>query len=334
MRFLIDHKKKMIFLIACFTLLYFLRQYVYDDRGHSTQMVMGGQFYQQFEDLEINDMKTDQTDMPEYFRPSKLPILNDREFNTDFFWKYHEKEPSEINLPKSLLKTPEDTIINYFSILEHAENLTKDKMGGCGTVGNAKLPFPVAYAFLTPDYQKRVTYQDYLKSFEGIGHTSLIKLRKTPDDQSNPNNIRYFMEIETIEGSSKNVTYFAYYYGFIDIMEERNGYRIANMEFYGEDFLCAPYHGWAHNAEASVDIRYGDWCALVAKRYPTEQNGYVKNIYFKGTDGNDYLIEFYQLTNGTDIEMAQYKKDTNGSWKLVKLDPYKCLEEKKDETSL
>ena len=54
----------------------------------------------------------------------------------------------------------------------------------------------------------------------------------------------------------------------------------------------------------------------------------IKRIYFKGTDGSDCLIEFFQLTNDTDIEIAQYKKSANGKWELIKLDPSKCLEKK------
>jgi hypothetical protein len=139
--------------------------------------------------------------------------------------------------------------------------------------------------------------------------------------------IRYFVEIETIEGSEKDMAYFAYYYGFMDILKEENDYKISNLEFYGENYLCAPYHGWSYNAESVVEIKYGGWCKLIKERYPAKQEGYVKNIYFKGTDGNDYLIEFYQLTNGTDLEIAQYLKDKAGSWKLIKLEPEKCLDD-------
>lgn len=64
--------------------------------------------------------------------------------------------------------------------------------------------------------------------------------------------------------------------------------------------------------------------------YPTEQDGFIKKIYFKGTDGNDYLIVFYHLTNDTDIEIAQYiKSQGKDEWKLIKLDPEKCLEKNK-----
>lgn len=52
---------------------------------------------------------------------------------------------------------------------------------------------------------------------------------------------------------------------------------------------------------------------MIKERYPTEQSGYIKKIYFKGVDGNDYLIEFIRLTNDTDVEIAQYKWEQPGS---------------------
>ena len=263
-----------------------------------------------------------------YFRPSKLPVINTRAIKSDLLWEQKDKVPERILVPEYLRKTPEDTLLNYFSILKHAENLKEGKSGGCGTVGEAKLPYPIAYGFLTSEYKDRLSYSKYLESFEGIGHINLIKLKGVPKDKNQPEYLRFFVELETIEGSSKGVTYFAYYYGYVFIAKEGNGYRIADVQLWGEDFLCAPYHGWAHDAEASVDIRYGEWCKLVKKRHPTKLDGYIKDIFFTGTDGREYLIKFFQLTNGTDIEIAQYRKNSSGFWELIALEPEKCLRKK------
>lgn len=294
-------------------------------------LVMGAQLLIQSKEIDKNRYKrpTKEDYNEKYFRPSKLPILNNKNLNFDFLNKLINNDPTKIVIPKSLLNSPEDTIINYFSLLREAENLKSDQNSGCGSIGMAKYPYPISYAFFIPAYQKQVGYKDYLKSFEGIAHINLIKLQSIPKDENYPNYLRYFIEIETIEGSSKELTYFAYYYGYIYIAKEGDLYKIADFKLYGEDFLCAPYHGWSHNAEASVDIKYGNWCSLVKERYPTERSCYIKNIPFKGTDGNDYMIKFFQLTNGTDIEIAQYKKDANGNWQLIHLDPNKCLEKNK-----
>ena len=297
---------------------------VYYHNRNAVKITMGGQFYKQFSDSEGKATER-------YFRPSKLPSINDRFSDFRFFEDFYNKKPFEIILPSNLLKTPEDTIINYFSVLRQAANPIEGKGAGCGTLGYAQVPYPVAYNFLSSKYQDKLNYNEYLKSFENILHINLIKLQKVPQLNNDLNTMKYFVELETIEGAENNRANFAYYYAFIKISKEANLYKIFDVDLIGEDFLCAPYHGWNHNAEFVVDIKYGNWCALVKKRYPTKQERYVKNIYFKGTDGNDYKFMFFQLTNDTDIEIAQYKKDENGNWNLIKIDPEQCLEKKSKE---
>ncbi len=259
-----------------------------------------------------------------YFRPSSLPALNLRFTTWEVFQPYYDKTHDQIQVPEELTKTPEDTILNYFSILREAEN-----MGGrsCGTVGHARTPFPLAYNFLSEEYKKKISYEEYLNSFAGIGHTSLIKLSRVPDGKRG---VRFFYEIETIEGfKGKRAEYFGYSYGFIQLVHEQEGYRITNLQQFPEDFLCAPYHLWQHDAEAVVDVKYGYWCKLIKKRYPTIKNGFVKKIYFHGNDGSDYYFIFFTLTNGTDVEIAQFRKVGDEKWKQVKMNPEeKCLTEK------
>jgi hypothetical protein len=257
-----------------------------------------------------------------YFRPSRLPIKNSLFNNFKFLDPYYEKNYKEIKLPATLTRTPDETILNYFSILREAENLTQHQQGGCGTVGMAKLPYPIAYHFFTKDYQKRVSYHDYLQSFTGIGHINLIKLNRLPDEKDI---VPYFIELETIEGSSKGITYFAYYYGFVQLKKVQGQYKIDQLKLYGEDFLCAPYHLWQHDAESVVAIMYGNWCKLIKKQLPTKKVGYVKTIDFIGTDGADYRFIFYQLTNDTHVLISQYIKDSDGNWKSIRIDPMNCL---------
>jgi hypothetical protein len=261
-------------------------------------------------------------DVERYFRPSSLPIKNTFIQNFQFFDPFYEKKETEIKLPASLLRSPDETILNYFSIVREAENLTEQQLGGCGTVGMAKMPFPIAYNFFTKDYQKSVSFHDYLQSFAGIGHLNLIKMNRLPDEKDF---VPYFIELETIEGSAKGVTYFAYYYGYVQLVKEHSLYKIKEMKLYGEDFLCAPYHLWQHDAEAVVGIMYGEWCHLIKKQLPTKQNGYVKTIDFAGTDGADYRFIFYQLTNDTDVLISQFKKDAKGEWEFIKINPEDCI---------
>jgi hypothetical protein len=290
-----------------------------------TTLIMGAEYEPQIfgQPVERSEAPTIRaTDLEKYFRPSCLPIKNNLNKNFQFFNSFHDKDYHEIKLPAALVRSPEETVLQYFSILREAENLTVDQMGGCGTVGMAKGPFPIAYNFFTKDYQNRISYPNYLQSFAGIGHLNLIKLNRLPNEGDS---IPYFVELETIEGSSKGVTYFAYYYGYVSLKKENNLYKISNMKLYGEDFLCAAYHLWQHDAEAVVGIMYGEWCKLIKKQLPTKQEGYVKTIDFMGTDGADYRFIFYQLTNSTDVLIYQFKKDSKGNWEEIRINPEQCI---------
>ncbi len=256
-----------------------------------------------------------------YFRPSCLKALNLRFSNWEFWTPYYDKTHDQIKLPPKLTKTPEETLNNYFSILREAAN-----PGGrsCGSIGQGELPFPIAYNFLSKGYQAKLSYEKYLDSFEGIGHTSLLKLQQVPDEKRG---IRFFYEIETIEMSKDAmVEYFGYSYGFIKLVQEEDGYRISDLNKIGEDFLCAPYHGWDHDGESVVGVKFGEWCKMIQHMYPTLENGYVKNICFHGYDGADYCIIFFTLTNGTDVEIAQFRKGGSDLWKQVHIKPEEdCL---------
>ncbi|MFF5395877.1 hypothetical protein ACFY5J_00590 [Peribacillus butanolivorans] len=260
-----------------------------------------------------------------YFRPSCLKVLNLRFNSWEFYSLFSEKTHDQIKLPPELTRTPEDTLLNYFSVLREAEN-----MGGrsCGTVGQARTPFPIAYNFLSKEYQNKLSYDEYFNSFAGIGHTSLIKLFRVPDGKKG---IKFFYEVETIEGfKGKRAEYFGYSYGFIQLIHEKEGFRISDLSKFEEDFLCAPYHGWDHDGEAVVEVKYGSWCKLIQQMYPTVITGYFKNIYFHGTDGADYCFIFVTLTNGTDVEIAQYRKVSNDMWIQVNMKPEEeCLTEKR-----
>lgn len=253
-----------------------------------------------------------------YFRPSKLPALNIRNFDYDFFDKYYNK----VTLPNYLFSSPKDTIINYFSILREASNISK---GGCGSIGNALAPYPISYKFFTSEYQTNVSFTDYMKLFKNTGHINLIKINHLTNVNILPGKYKYFFEIEVIEPSVNGNTSFAYYYGFIYLKNENGKYKISEIDLRGEDFLCAAYHGWVHNAELYVATTYGDWCNLIKKRHPTEQIGYIKNIYVTGTNGHEYKFKFFQLTNGTDIEVGQFIKDSSNEWKPIKIDVNKCI---------
>jgi hypothetical protein len=261
-----------------------------------------------------------------YFRPSKLPALNLNKEGDELLNKFFGVSPENIELPKEIFKKPWEVVLNYYSVLREAANMQEGKAGGCGTVGWQQIPYPIAYNFLSTDYKKKVDYNDYLQSFKGIVHINLVKLRNVTNESTDNGVIKYFVELEALKSSEKGDTYFAYYYGNLYLKLEEGLFKISNIELYGEDFLCAAYHGWRYQAENYMDVTYGNWCKLIEKRLPTVQEGYLKNIDIKGTDGKEYRFQFIQLTNGVDIEVGQYVKDKEYKWENVKIDPEKCLD--------
>ncbi len=291
-------------------------------------MVMGGLLEAQCISCE-DFLESNTVDFETYFRPSKLPVLNNKILSQSFLEKNFNKNPEDISLPDTLSDTPENTLINYFSILRDAANPVVGRSAGCGTIGDAKSPYPISYQLLSEQYQKNLPYSSYLKTYENILHINLIKYHQIPLESAEKNMVRYFVEIETIEGSEKDTGVFAYYYGYVDLMKEEDQYKITDIHYFGENFLCAPYHGWQWEAEGNVNIRYGDWCKLIKGETKKTQTDYTIRIQFDGTDGFQYCIVFFQLTNGTDLEVAQYRRMLGGDWKPIFIDLEECLENNK-----
>ena len=273
-----------------------------------------------------NEAFYEDIDLEKYFRPSNLPILNDNKDINKFIWESENVEYKNVEIPKEYLKSPENTIINYFSLLREAANPEKDKYTGCGSIGEGKAPYPIAYNFFTNEYKEKIKYKQYEDSFKNILHINLIKFKEIPE--TNNKELKYFYEIETIQGSESGIGYFAYYYGYINLVRDNDVYKISNITVTPEEYLCAPYHSWFYSGEYSVQIKYGNWCNLIKGDHKVEINDYVKDIQFDGTDGKEYKIEFFTLTNDYDIEVAQFKKNSANEWERIYLNPENCLKNK------
>jgi hypothetical protein len=90
------------------------------------------------------------------------------------------------------------------------------------TKGWAKIPYPYAYQLLSKETKQQIFFEEFEKSFAGIGHITLLKLYPAYQPLNTPASIKYYMvEIEVItglphKGEGKNKpqpSYFAYYYG-------------------------------------------------------------------------------------------------------------------------
>ncbi len=255
---------------------------------------------------------------PERFhRPSSQPALNTKYSFLDL-QNTHETVPT--------FKNPEDLIKAYYGLLREASNMD-GYHGGCGTIGFHKSPYPYAWKLLTEDYRKELPLQKFIESFNGTGHTTLLKLHPAWAPPDTPEGLQYYMvEIEVITGpeitsETKNQpqpSYFAYYYGLITVEDTgREGWKIKRIDYVPEDFLCAPYHSWYWDASALVEIVYGNWYGIIDKIDSIDKNDCIYMVYAVG-NGQLYRFDFVRLTNGEDLLIRENIKFA-GVWKETNL---------------
>lgn len=323
---IVDLRKKGIYIFGVFIILVAAIAVKFIVSNKNTNNIFIGANYLIHEDLpKAEEAVVTKDENEKYFRPSSLPIINNREEGNKLIDSNYDKEYSNITIPKEILKTPEDTILNYFSLLKEAANVPEGKKIGCGSLGTGTQPYKIAYNFFDNKYKERISFNKYMESFENIAHINLLRLKEVPTVKENE--LKYFFEIETIEASDNNASKFAYYYGFINLSKEGDIYKISNIDIYGENYLCTPYHGWSNNGESVVEIKYGNWCNLVKKMGKTETDGFEKKVYFEGNDNKEYMIVFYTLTNDNDVEIAKYSREKGGAWVRIELDPNKCIKD-------
>lgn len=235
--FLLFKKNKFIFIslfiIIIFSLLFVLSNSI----PQNLDIFMGSSLYITCNSQDLELEKKYDISLEKYFRPSSQEALNTRFVDipyeeTNNYLKYAEKV-------SPMLSSPENVVLNYYSVLREASNVIKGNGAGCGTIGVAKSSYPIAYNFFTKEYMKKNNYNNYVASFKNILHTSLIKMYPI---YINENEVKYFIELETIEGTKDMSGAFKYYYGYIYVKKENDLFKISNIELYNEVYLCAPYH--------------------------------------------------------------------------------------------
>lgn len=271
--------------------------------------------------LEAQYSPDDMVESDERFhRPSKQKALS-LKYNFNEF----EREGLE-EFSKRKFEGGQDVIEAFYAILKHAANM-EGFSGGCGTVGNAMNPYPFAYELLTEQSREKISLKQFIDSFRGVGHTTLLKIFPAYAPKGTPEDIKYFMvELEVISGFpeknelpyAKTSTYFTYYYGIVTVRyTEGSGWKIDRIDLLPEDFLCAPYHSWFYLAEAVVEIVFGDLYKLIDKIDSVEQKGDEITIY--ASSGHEkYRFDFVRLTNGHDVLLHEFRLE-DGQWREVSL---------------
>ena len=123
------------------------------------KLILGGRYLEETkieEEIKV-DNEEDIYNLERFFRPSNMPILNTKRNLLSI--NDYGKKPSDIKINKELLKTPKETIINYFSVLRETANPLDNTQTGCGTLGDATGPYPLAYNFL---YTKVLLLEYYI----------------------------------------------------------------------------------------------------------------------------------------------------------------------------
>lgn len=318
-------------LLLCLTIIIMTTLRI-DATNIENECILGGTLVNEspiYEDLEVVDSREVYYDLERFFRPSDMSILNDE--NLNILKEFYNTNPYKMDLPSKPFRSGKDTVVNYFNVLREAANPTEDNKTGCGSLGDTKAPYPVAYNFLSKSYQKKLSYDKFLDSFKNILHINLIKVNNVPSDEDNPDLLKYFVELEAIEGSTESKGLFTYYYGYIYLDKENDGYKIEKMNYSSENYLCAPYHGWAYDAKSFVEIEYGNWCSLIDGDVMVNEDGYKKRAYYKDKDDNEYYVLFYELTNGVDKKIADYKKNDDNQWEVIYINPEKCIQNKETQ---
>lgn len=283
--------------------------------GRDTVMVLGGElkeltFLKSVSAIPAN-MSEDSNASERFQRPSNRQALESP-------FSYEDVA----TIPPKVYTSPKDVLYAYFTILQQASNMN-GYTGGCGTVGQAELPYPFAYALLSGERHSQVTQQKFTGSFRGIGHLTFLTLEKAYRPINTPDDIEYWMvEIEAIQGwpeqeAEKRETNFTYYYGLATLRNQpQQGWKIDSLDYLTEDFLCAPYHGWSWDATAVVQIVYQENLQLVTQIDKVEQNGINISIYASG--GEEYRFDFVRLTNGCDLLLHEYIREGE-EWKETDL---------------
>lgn len=268
--------------------------------------------------------ENEEKDYKERFqRPSKQPALN---------VKYRFRIPDDFDASNppyispgypAAYDSPRDVIYAYYSILKESSNMS-GYHGGCGTIGLDKIPYPFAYELFSTNKKQQLSLDEFIKSFSGIGHITLLKLYPAYKPTGTPDHLQYFMvEIEVITGPPYNQqklspSYFAYYYGLITTTyTPSDGWKIQNIDYIPEDFLCAPYHHWNWDAKYVVEIIYKDWYGLIDEVERIEKEDAIIHVYSKDKN-NNYRFDFIRLTNGYDILLHEYIQEKD-QWKEVNL---------------
>ncbi len=213
---------------------------------------------------------------------------------------------------------PEEVIHGYLALLGQASNL-EGYSARCGSVGAGTTPYSYAWNLLTDEARDKLSLDDFLDSFAGVGALTPLALEPL---QVGEDEAVYWVELEYIQAGRQSTkpqpTAFCYCYGLIVVRHTaRDGWRIQSTDYLPEDFLCAPEHGWAWEAQSFVSILYGDQYGLVDSVDLVDHQNSRTSVFASG-DGREYRFDFLRATDGIDRLVGEWVQ-RGGDWQETSL---------------
>lgn len=258
-----------------------------------------------------------------YLRPSRQPAL-ELKYTFSLPAKGAGRTPAVPEGYPEVYQNPGDVIHAYYSILKAAGGIpegSEDRMPG----KFGQKAYLYAYELLSPGTKKEVSPEEFIMSFAGTEHITLLKLDLTQQPSGNPPNVKYyFVEIETITGAASGERLaggslpdcFTYFYGLIITEKaERHGWTIKSIEYFPEEFLTA--RNALKDSRALVESLHKEKYGLVESIAKLEKRDFNVFVY-AGSKEKEYRFDFVRLTNGEDILLREYIKD-GSRWKEADL---------------
>lgn len=198
--------------------------------------------------------------------------------------------PRYTDLPPEQAGTAEQAVRAYLDTLGQAAHVPLWHPARSGTIGAEQAPFPRAYAYLHPDRQRALAYEEWLKQWQGVAYLGTVQV-----EPAGPN--RFFVEVERVETAAGHGA-LAYHRGFFTAAPTPAGWRLTSVELAPEDLITVQLGGhqpWRHDLAlyaAHVLQRPGPPAAAAAARrvveltYPGERVRLARQV-----DGDWVVLE-------------------------------------------
>lgn len=245
-------------------------------------------------------------------------------------------------VPK-VITSPEMVVRAYYDALYYASNPAAP--AGFGTISSGLTPYPVAYRYLSKEWQSRVSYDQFLEDWKGTLHVELRKLLPAGTVSAGGELLpRYFVETQNTElVDSPPRTVIAYYAGFVTVKKEGLSWKLYSADLAPEDLVSIPLGGhqsWRADAASVAASELGLFGAgSSGSRVSTNRDGTVtvrftdaKKTALEATLVQQYNSVWTLLTASRDGVPLQRFVSPDGAFSLMVPAAWEAREASKTDT--